>query len=150
MASRKNFKNNGTLYFSTRRGDLQECTIGSNRGCIVPMEAGEFFYAVDNVFTPVKCNACESFQLAYLEESSCMTADETLTDYEDHMDFKSVFECANCGRPISINLFATWYNNKVKFFNHRSENCRLIEFKNTDQLLSKMRERRELRSAIQI
>ncbi len=129
----------GTLYFSRKGGKITECTLGSGFGCTVPLEAGEFFYDLEAVFAPVRCHRCDSFQIAYFSKATCMANDDMLSDYEDHMDFASDFECADCGTSISLNLFATWYNNVVNFYKHNVENCRLISVRNTDRIFSSLR-----------
>lgn len=136
MTKRLTRESSGTLYFFTKKGKLQECNLGSNKGCTVPFEAGEFFYNLRAVFARVKCHACDTPQIAYFEKATCTTFDELLSEYEDHMDFATEFECTECGAELKLNLFATWYNNNVNFFKHDTKNCSLIRMSDTDSIFN--------------
>lgn len=135
-------ENFGTLYFYTKKGDIQECVLGSKDGCSVQLEAGEFFYDLGSVFAPVKCRECESVQIAYFHKATCMTNDRPLSSYEDHMDFATEFECEKCGKKISLNLFAVWYNNVVNFFKHNVLNCSLVRVDDMGRFFSGLQRER--------
>lgn len=118
---------NVQVSLETDDGQILALPLDSKDILEVQLEAGEFFYEVNNLMCSVRCDTCGQVEEQKLTARGCLTEEWDLEPWADCETFMIRTNCSSCGSPIQADIALSWYNYEVRFVSQRTENCTVVE-----------------------